>query len=548
LDELNSFVQGLSGKEAKDLVSIQRLIFTDVHLFYDGSKSGQAPVIKLWSEFPTLSDLLELGPSKCLERRLRFFSKERLKKISRPKPPKAPAKSQQPNAEVIPLAPPSIEITLAGEDYNPDRPLDHQQDKPTPSIPQIMSASLEANVTQNSTSSSSSDNGLAISNSAIHENSTTNQTALAAAHNSRIPPSNEINQLGAATTKRRSSVQSNDSESDEYTLLIKDLNRRYRKRNVDTASFFTPVELRRDSVDGYSTASSLADDTEAWPGKSSNPIEDDTVSNRTRDQASQLGTEQKMAKYDPDFYRLQMKQKIRTENLGLPSASGIKFRWIHIPANNMVWVPAIFQAIAKELNEPSLHKALLHRKVWNARQHVARHDAPHGRFMMPCCQSILPKMASPVMGSVPGLTSPVDTSQLSIFFPYLHWDTFENLKARRSLVEKRLNQDRPYPVDKGLSNDCIEHQLIWWYCRNFAELPIHVRRSLDQYGYPNLANTKARDLDQILYKRTRPKSTPTGKKAFNSEERRGRDKTVSDGQETTPDRWESRVLMVDQLW
>jgi hypothetical protein len=38
LDELSSLVQGLSGKEAKDLISIQRRIFTDVHLFYDGSK------------------------------------------------------------------------------------------------------------------------------------------------------------------------------------------------------------------------------------------------------------------------------------------------------------------------------------------------------------------------------------------------------------------------------------------------------------------------------------------------------------------------------
>jgi hypothetical protein len=168
--------------------------------------------------------------------------------------------------------------------------------------------------------------------------------------------------------------------------------------------------------------------------------------------------------------------------------------------------------------------------------------------MLPSCQAILPKTSASAVGGIPGLTSPIDAAQLAIFFPYLHWDTFDNLKARRSLLDKRLQQERPYPVDKEVASDCIEHQLIWWYCRNFAELPLHVRRSLDQYGYPNLANTKARDLDQILYKRTSPRLRETAKKGYVPDERRTRQKNQSGDQETAPDGWETRVLMVDQLW
>ena len=53
--------------------------------------------------------------------------------------------------------------------------------------------------------------------------------------------------------------------------------------------------------------------------------------------ANQLDTEPKTEKYDPERRRLEERHRVGDENLGLPNASGIKFRWIHVPANNMVY-------------------------------------------------------------------------------------------------------------------------------------------------------------------------------------------------------------------
>ena len=101
---------------------------------------------------------------------------------------------------------------------------------------------------------------------------------------------------------------------------------------------------------------------------------------------------------------------------------------------------------------------------------------------------------------------------------------------------------------------------------------MHHRRSLDQYRYPTLRSTAARDEDQVLHKRTRPAkgeseivdkftdSTtdqyPSGKTAnpssFFLKSRRRSESVMQNrrihraGQVRHQDR--SKVLMVDQLW
>ena len=108
-------------------------------------------------------------------------------------------------------------------------------------------------------------------------------------------------------------------------------------------------------------------------------------------------------------------------------------------------------------------------------------------------------------------------------------------------------------------------RLIWQYLS--LDRPLHCRRTLDQYGYPSLRNTKVRDHDQILWKRTKlevPKDPvpPQSKVSQNADavsgqsERRqtvfglgDRDKRADRKQ--PPASTEShipKVLMVDQLW
>ena len=75
------------------------------------------------------------------------------------------------------------------------------------------------------------------------------------------------------------------------------------------------------------------------------------------------------------------------------------------------------------------------------------------------------------------------------------------------MITRRLEQGRVRPIHKNIAtSESVESKMIWNYIG--AEPPYHCRRTLDQYGYPNLRSTKARDDDQMLWKRTRPKSSP----------------------------------------
>ena len=122
----------------------------------------------------------------------------------------------------------------------------------------------------------------------------------------------------------------------------------------------------------------------------------------------------------------------------------------------------------------------------------------------------------------------------------LHWDTYRNLIQRRKVVEDRLNQGRSRPVPYRIDKSSLEAKLIWQYLG--CEPPIHFRRTLDQFGYPNLRSTIARDDDQMLWKRTR-------KPARIDDQLREYLEATNDDPESEPTEFmDGNVLMVDQLW
>lgn len=112
--------------------------------------------------------------------------------------------------------------------------------------------------------------------------------------------------------------------------------------------------------------------------------------------------------------------------------------------------------------------------------------------------------------------------------------------------------------------------MIWEYIGH--DPPLNYRRTLDQFGYPSLKDTKARDDDQMLYKLTKegmpypPPAALTAAQqagAFNVEreyslgtkdlhERIEKEKELmaatDSGNEVEPDLRDGNLLMVDQLW
>lgn len=105
-------------------------------------------------------------------------------------------------------------------------------------------------------------------------------------------------------------------------------------------------------------------------------------------------------------------------------------------------------------------------------------------------------------------------------------------------MQDRLRQGRSRPVPGKISKAHLESKLIWKFLG--SEPPIHLRRTLDQFGYPNLRSTAARDDDQMLWKRTR--------KSINLKDEIG-DSARLESDSSVPDVFEDgKVLMVDQLW
>jgi Mg2+ and Co2+ transporter CorA len=242
----------------------------------------------------------------------------------------------------------------------------------------------------------------------------------------------------------------------------------------------------------------------------------------------------------------------RSHTFQTPSKKRDKFQWIHVPANIPGLVSKIMTVIEKDKGNINLQRKLLMDQNWVSNHNRSRHASSHARFIRPFFKLLSPK------GSMHGdeILSPSSTSndtQLALFMPYLHWDTYHQLKVRSEILKRRWEILSPRPIDrKVLGSRSLEHKLIWQFLTRDPS-SLHCRRTLDQYGYPSLRDIEARDNDQVLYKKTRPTkssgdnfqgtstetATLTAKK-LRSVHHRKKSKMLDPGT--------ACVLMVDQLW
>lgn len=99
-----------------------------------------------------------------------------------------------------------------------------------------------------------------------------------------------------------------------------------------------------------------------------------------------------------------------------------------------------------------------------------------------------------------------------LYLPYLHFDTYCNIIRRRKLIEKRLDHGRAKPVPEYVEHlESLELKVIWEYIG--FDPPLNCRRTLDQFAYPSLKDTHARDDDQMLYKLTKHDQSSHNEKA-----------------------------------
>lgn len=74
---------------------------------------------------------------------------------------------------------------------------------------------------------------------------------------------------------------------------------------------------------------------------------------------------------------------------------------------------------------------------------------------------------------------------------------------------ERLLRGRARPIPESVAkSDSMETQVIWQFLGH--DPPINCRRTLDQFGYPSLRDTRGRDDDQMLYKLTKERDCRYG--------------------------------------
>lgn len=158
---------------------------------------------------------------------------------------------------------------------------------------------------------------------------------------------------------------------------------------------------------------------------------------------------------------------------------------------------------------------------------------------------------------------------LCLFLPYLHFDSYKRLLHRRAVIFDRLSRGRARPVPQEIAkSNSMELQVIWEFLGH--DPPINCRRTLDQFGYPSLRDTRSRDDDQMLYKLTKERSCRYGEHhrdlyAHSLNSRSGsygshgswKDKlagleNIKDGDEEEEEEDDGvrngNILMVDQMW
>lgn len=168
--------------------------------------------------------------------------------------------------------------------------------------------------------------------------------------------------------------------------------------------------------------------------------------------------------------------------------------WYHLPTNNMCWVKDLFK------------KELKIEDIWEVFTSTIRHSSyPHGRYISPD--------AKPVRLG--------DHQILAVFMPYMSYEARERHKQRTARLRRRsgISDKRD---EEELDEQLLDHEEESLYEAWLNhERPLHIRRTLDQYHYHMLDDTRTRDDDQVVLRFQEKKGIKP------------------------PDQ---RLLMVDQLW
>ncbi|KAJ4291881.1 hypothetical protein N0V90_009777 [Kalmusia sp. IMI 367209] len=175
-----------------------------------------------------------------------------------------------------------------------------------------------------------------------------------------------------------------------------------------------------------------------------------------------------------------------------------QFRWLHLPANNMLWVEVL---MLKLYEQPAKAYQILTPERWVRRQHRGATGKPHARFMRPHCQYFGNEATTSLYDGTKGPRKLVSSPNLVLFIPFLHWDANSMRLERQRALETKESA-------LGTSKELAETELVGTYS-NDTPHSLHIRRTLDQYYYHTLQSTESRDDSQVATRYQESKGLPS---------------------------------------
>lgn len=215
-----------------------------------------------------------------------------------------------------------------------------------------------------------------------------------------------------------------------------------------------------------------------------------------------------------------------TAGFSRPNTDRRKFMWMHLPFTNPLWVkvsqghahPGMETLTMLTLTQDMFDKLsethhqdfskLFNNENWVSKHVQGRHSQSQPSFIRPAVHYFSPDSApSPRLSHTsPKPNAGPSPTYLYLYLPYLHFDTYRHIIRCRNIMTRRLAHGRSRPVPEDIASlDSLELRMMWEYLGH--DPPLNCRRTLDQFGYPSLKDTYARDDDQMLYKLTK-KDTP----------------------------------------
>ncbi|KAJ2893740.1 uncharacterized protein MKZ38_008297 [Zalerion maritima] len=176
-----------------------------------------------------------------------------------------------------------------------------------------------------------------------------------------------------------------------------------------------------------------------------------------------------------------------------PSDKHLAVRWTHLPYTNPLWVKKILSKIQPDCKNLDFFKDA-------DGSSFLRRGRYQGSYHGTCTVSgVSHNFASRPSPGVP-------LKFCNIRLPYLHYDSYKSLIRLREVIQLRLSHGRSNPVPGPINS--VGLRVVW---ENITqEPPLNCRRTLDQYGYPMIRDSRARDDDQMIYKMSRAKRGISG--------------------------------------